>query len=103
MQPTSPVEDISTPSTGSVPWRREKLNWAALTPTHSRSREDWEGFATFASRMAFVASSIMFTRATLEQKGKDREARRLHSMTETLLSLAMNWMLKGPVIRRAAA
>ena len=29
MQPTSPVEAISTPSTGSAPWRREKLNWAA--------------------------------------------------------------------------
>ena len=53
--------------------------------------------------MALVASSIMLTRATLEQKGKLREARRLHSMTLTRLSLAMNWMLKGPVIRSARA
>ena len=34
-------------------------------------------------------------------KGNDRLARRLHSMTLTSLSLQMNWMLKGPEIRKA--
>ncbi len=45
----------------------------------------------------------MFTRETLEQKGKLLEARRLHSITLTRLSLAMNWMLKGPVILSSRA
>ena len=39
----------------------------------------------------------------LEMKGKDRDARRLHSMTFTSFSRAMNWMLTGPVIRSALA
>ena len=33
----------------------------------------------------------------------DRDARKLHSITLMSLSFAMNWMLKGPVIFRAAA
>ena len=33
MHPTSPVEDMSTPRTGSAPCRREKLNCEALIPT----------------------------------------------------------------------
>ena len=53
--------------------------------------------------MAATASSTKFVRATLDTKGKDREARRLHSMTLISLSLAMNWMLNGPVIWRARA
>ena len=53
--------------------------------------------------MAATAISMKFVLATLETKGKEREARRLHSMTLMSLSLAMNWMLKGPVMRSARA
>ena len=53
--------------------------------------------------IAATASSTKFIRDTLETKGKEREARRLHSMTLMALSLAMNWMLNGPVISRARA
>ena len=53
--------------------------------------------------MAATASSTKFVWATLLTKGNDRDARRLHSMTLMALSLAMNWMLNGPVISRAPA
>ena len=36
------------------------------------------------------------TLSVLEMKGKEQEMRRLHSMTFSLLSLAMSWMLNGP-------
>ena len=39
----------------------------------------------------------------LLMKGKDREARRLHSITLTSLSRAMNWMFTGPLMLRASA
>src|SRR5262249_18312308 len=39
----------------------------------------------------------------LEAKGKLRDARRLHSMTLTALSLARYCTLKGPVMRSALA
>ena len=38
----------------------------------------------------------MMDLVALETKGKERQKRRLHSMTFSLLSLAMSWMLNGP-------
>ena len=46
--------------------------------------------------MALVAMATKSTSSVLETKGKEREMRRLHSMTFSLLSLAMSWMLNGP-------
>ena len=46
--------------------------------------------------MALVAMATKSTSSVLETKGKEQEMRRLHSMTFSLLSLAMNWMLNGP-------
>ena len=45
-----------------------------------------------------VARSMKLTLKIFEAKGKDRDARRLHSMTMMSLSRAMNWMLNGPLI-----
>jgi hypothetical protein len=39
----------------------------------------------------------------LLMNGNDREARKLHSMTFTSLSRAMNWMFTGPEMFRASA
>ena len=47
--------------------------------------------------------SMKLVRSTLETNGKLREARRLHSITETSLFFARNWMLNGPLILSAAA
>ena len=46
--------------------------------------------------MALVAMATKSTLSVLETKGKEREMRRLHSMTFSLLSLATSWMLNGP-------
>ena len=46
--------------------------------------------------MALVAMATKSTSSVLKTKGKEREMRRLHSMTFSLLSLAMSWMLNGP-------
>ena len=53
--------------------------------------------------MTLVAASMKLRLSTLDTKGKEREARRLHSMTMTRLSLARNWMLNGPLIDRLSA
>ena len=45
--------------------------------------------------MALVAMATKSTSSVLEIKGKEREMWRLHSMTFSLLSLAMSWMLNG--------
>ena len=52
--------------------------------------------------MTRVAMSMKLTFRIFETNGKLRDARRLHSMTLTSLPLAMNWMLKGPLISSAA-
>ena len=46
--------------------------------------------------MALFAMATKSTSSVLETKGKEREMRKLHSMTFSLLSLAMSWMLNGP-------
>ncbi len=48
--------------------------------------------------MTLVAASMKLRLSTLDTNGKEREARRLHSITITWLSLARNWMLNGPVM-----
>ena len=53
--------------------------------------------------MTRVARSMKLTLKIFETKGKERDARRLHSMTMMSLSLAMNWMLNGPLIFSASA
>ena len=53
--------------------------------------------------MAETASSTKFVRATLDTNRKERDARRLHSMTLLSWARARNWMLKGPVMRSARA
>mmetsp|Transcript_33340 Transcript_33340/g.68042 ORF Transcript_33340/g.68042 Transcript_33340/m.68042 type:complete len:321 (-) Transcript_33340:3246-4208(-) len=100
---TSPVLAISTPRTGSEPRRRVKENMGALTPTNrvgpslfSRvGRFMWEVSCPIMPR---VAASMKSTPMVLETKGKDREARTLHSMHMTSVPLATNWMFTGPVM-----
>src|SRR5215831_8213061 len=53
--------------------------------------------------MRRMASMTKLLPVTLETKGKLRDARRLHSMTFTVLSLARYCTLKGPVMRSALA
>ena len=50
-----------------------------------------------------MASAAKFPPVAFETKGKLREARRLHSITLTMFSLARNCMLKGPVIDSSRA
>mmetsp|Transcript_32053 Transcript_32053/g.83929 ORF Transcript_32053/g.83929 Transcript_32053/m.83929 type:complete len:220 (-) Transcript_32053:313-972(-) len=103
-QATSPVDDISTPSEGSAPFRRWKENIGALTPTKPFSGQVRSIASSFSSpHMARVAVSMKFTPRHLDEKGKERDARRLHSITLTAPSLAMSCMLKGPVTSRALA
>mmetsp|Transcript_57718 Transcript_57718/g.132522 ORF Transcript_57718/g.132522 Transcript_57718/m.132522 type:complete len:224 (-) Transcript_57718:3598-4269(-) len=101
---TSPVEAISTPSEGSAPLRRWKENMGTLTPTYGSPKV---GVCTAGSCsvpiIARVAVWIKLTPVTLDEKGHDREARRLHSMTLIAPSLAISCMLKGPVICSASA
>ena len=61
----------------------------------------WKGRAFWPS-MTRVASEMKLQFMVLLMKGKDREALRLHSMTLTSLSRAMNWMLTGPEMFRAS-
>jgi hypothetical protein len=53
--------------------------------------------------MTLVARVMKFTSKVLEMKGKVLEARRLHSITFTMLSFASSWMLNGPEMRSARA
>ena len=53
--------------------------------------------------MTLVASSIKSILSTLDTNGKLLEALRLHSITFISFSLARNWILKGPLMRRAPA
>ena len=46
---------------------------------------------------ALVAIATKSTSSVLETKGNERDTRRLHSMTFSLLSLAISWILNGPV------
>ena len=53
--------------------------------------------------MIFVAVSMKLRLSTLLTKGKERLARKLHSITFTMLPLARNWILKGPEILSSLA
>src|SRR3989338_9926826 len=75
---TSPVDAISTPTTGSAPFSLEKENCAAFTPTNSKSNIDLSILSVVYPKMAFVASSMKLTLNVFEQNGKLRDARRLH-------------------------
>ena len=46
--------------------------------------------------MTRVAVSMKLRFNIFDTKGNEREARRLHSMTFTVRSLARYWMLNGP-------
>ena len=48
------------------------------------------GYSKGSPAITFVAISMKLTLNVLETKGKDLEARRLHSITLMSLSLAMN-------------
>ena len=98
MQPTSPVEDMSTLNTGSALCSRENENWDDFTPIQSMSNSLLPGFWYGAPSMMRVAVSMKFRLSTFDTNGKLREARRLHSMTFTSLFLAKNWMLNGPLM-----
>mmetsp|Transcript_6234 Transcript_6234/g.17390 ORF Transcript_6234/g.17390 Transcript_6234/m.17390 type:complete len:217 (-) Transcript_6234:612-1262(-) len=100
---TSPVDAISTPSVGSAPCRRLKLNRLLLTQQKSRSRSLMLAGCTGRPTIARVASSIKLVWNVLLTNGNERDARRLHSITLTSFDLEMNWMLNGPVILSAAA
>mmetsp|Transcript_8537 Transcript_8537/g.29102 ORF Transcript_8537/g.29102 Transcript_8537/m.29102 type:complete len:217 (+) Transcript_8537:841-1491(+) len=105
---TSPVDAISTPSDGSAPRRRLKENMGALTATKPGGAPPglvatWDGKAICSKpHMARVAASMRFTPSVLDANGADRDARTLHSITDTSPFLTMSCMLKGPVIWREA-
>lgn len=50
--------------------------------------------------ITLVAKAIKSVSKVLETNGNERETRRLHSITLSWLSLAINWILKGPIIER---
>ena len=56
MQPTSPVEDISTPSTGSVRVEPREAELGGLDADPFEVQRRGRGFSPSASRMALVAS-----------------------------------------------
>ena len=64
---------------------------------------EWFSTARATPSMRRMASMTKLLPVTLETKGKLRDARRLHSMTFTVLSLARYCTLKGPVMRSALA
>ena len=103
IQPTSPVELMSTPSTGSAFDKRPNENCEALTPIQSMSNSVLLGGVNGASSMMRVAVSIKFCRSTLLTNGKLREARRLHSITFKSLFFAKYCMLKGPLMLSSRA
>ena len=88
IHPTSPVDAISTPNTGSAFCNRAKENCEALTPMQSTSKADLSGCEYGASSIMRVAVSIKLRFNTLETNGKLRDARKLHSITFTSLFLA---------------
>ena len=98
IHPTSPVELMSTPRTGSAFCRRLNENCDALTPMRSMSKTDFSAFWNGASSMMRVAVSMRLRFNTLLTNGKERDARRLHSMTFTSRPLARNCILNGPEI-----
>lgn len=98
MQPTSPVDDISTPSTGSALCNRENENCDAFTPIQSISKFVLSGFSYEVSSMIRVAVSMKLRFSTFDTNGKLRDARRLHSITFTSLFFARNWILNGPLM-----
>mmetsp|Transcript_2994 Transcript_2994/g.6274 ORF Transcript_2994/g.6274 Transcript_2994/m.6274 type:complete len:208 (-) Transcript_2994:1868-2491(-) len=101
---TSPVDAISTPRAGSAPLSRWKENMGTLIPTKDSEKVGNSTSSSCSSPIiARVAVSMKLTPVTLEEKGHEREARRLHSMTLMAPSLAMSCMLKGPVIWSASA
>ena len=67
-----------------------------MTPTYPEGRlrvpMDGNGMsATLSLTMSLAAASMKSTPMVLEMKGKERDARRLHSITITSLPLQMNW------------
>ena len=86
--PTSPVDDISTPSTGSAFCRRANENCEAFTPMRSMSNSLLSGRSYGASSMMRVAVSMKLRLRILLTKGNERDARRLHSITLMSLPLA---------------
>ena len=62
-----------------------------------------DGFSTGSPSMILVANSIRLIFKTLLTNGKERLARRLHSITLMSLSLARNCILKGPLMCNSLA
>merc|ERR1719401_30146 len=98
---TSPVDCISTPSLGSEFFKRPKEKTETLEATYSMSIGWIVTGLTAIPHITRVAISMKLVLYVFEMNGMDREARRLHSMTLTSLSLQMNWTLKGPEIFNA--
>ena len=58
-QPTSPVDDISTPSTGSAFCRRANENWLAFTPMRSMSNSELvKEFTAFADKNEAILKKL---------------------------------------------
>ena len=52
--------------------------------------------SSFPPRITFAASLIRFAPVALDTNGRDRDARRLHSITSTSSFTQRNWVLNGP-------
>src|SRR5262249_54573428 len=86
VQPTSPVEVISTPSMGSAPGMRPKLNMGHFTPCVVARRPSFMCDGLGNPIMARVARRARLIEAIFETNGNDLDARALHSITLTLPS-----------------
>ena len=105
---TSPVDAISTPVTGSAPRSRVKENMGALMPTYLVGRSGpynagSRSLDTSNPSITLVAAATKSAPTVLDTNGKERLARRLHSMMDTSPPLASSCMLNGPVIFSATA
>ncbi len=86
---TSPVESISTPKETSAPFSLENENTGTLTPTQLVFMVSGILIVKLLSKI-WVAIWIRLKFIVLETKGKVLDTLKLHSMTFSLLSLAIN-------------
>ena len=85
---TSPVECMSTPCVGSAPGRRLNENCDTFMPTYGIGSSSIG--STGCPMATLVASPIMSTFQVFDEKGNERDTRRLHSITFRVSSFAMN-------------
>ncbi len=93
------MESISTPKLISAPSSLSKENLGTLTPIISFLLSYSLYFRSVSiPNIHLVAIFIKLIPNVLDTKGKLLDTLRLHSITFTSSSLAINWILNGPLI-----